>query len=356
MIDVSEFTDDSWKIDDVLVDNSPGESKELPASPYLGRDQKGIFLGVSSMKSHMTDEGNQLQTGLEYAGYELWGAGYPNNERFVPKILLESNPGVVVVQDKREWHVGPRSFRDHEAEFLEVHALARRHDIFKLTVLKDCQQRENYHKNSAKEMGCHAWIVYYHPRIVKHLAPYVREKHLVRTYHSLDPDCVPEYSSIRPLESVISGAACAAYPLRGLLIKKKWFIKGMDVIAHPGYHRRGSATPGYLKQLSQYKVSICTASRYGYALRKIIESTAAGCIVVTNLPSDDILPEIDGNLVRIRPDMHYRDINRLVQTLCENYNPERQRYYSDSAKLYYGYRARGLALADKIETLRKEYF
>lgn len=356
MRDVGELSDKSWVMEDVLCDVNGGDVPELKSPAYLGKDSKGIMLAVESMKSHMTDEGNQLQMGLQDAGYELWGNNYPNDETHVPTILNRANPGVVVVQDKREWHItNVKSFRDKKACFKEIEALERRHDIFKLTVLKDAQQRNGYHSDSANEMGAHGWIIYYHPDIVKHMAPFVRKKHLVRTYHSIDPRFIPEYSPVRVNRSLISGATCKAYPLRNLLIKKVWFIKGLDVLPHPGYHRNGTATPSFMQKLSTYKISICTASMYGYSLRKMIESTACGCIVLTNLPSDDVLPEIDGNLIRIRPDMPYKEINKLVQELEANYNPERQRYYAETAKLYYSYQARGLQLADDIETLRKSY-
>src|SRR5690606_34111233 len=146
-----------------------------------------LALGVESMRRHMTDEGWQLFAGLGRAGYLLCGHDLPINRTDVRELLDEYGPSVVVLQDKREWEglTADRS-RDPRMRFRRVNALMQRQDVFTLTVLKDAHARPEYHRESAREIGCHAWVVYYHPRIVAHLAPYVRERHLVRTYHTVD--------------------------------------------------------------------------------------------------------------------------------------------------------------------------
>ena len=72
-----------------------------------------------------------------------------------------------------------------------------------------------------------------------------------------------------------------------------------DLLEHPGYGNPGSQVETYVKALREYRVHLATASKYGFALRKIIESVAIGCTPVTNLPTYDVLPEIDGALKRI---------------------------------------------------------
>ena len=124
---------------------------------------------------------------------------------------------------------------------------------------------------------------------------------------------------------------------------------------HPGYHRQGCATPVFLKALSQYKVAICTTSIYGYALRKLCEATAAGCIVVTDLPVDEVLPVIDGNLIRLHPDTPTKEVAALLRRLYEGYDPERQRFFSEQACEWYDYRAMGIRLAADIERLKNAY-
>lgn len=316
--------------------------------------REAVALAVESMKYHMTDEGWQIMLGLESAGYTLCGRRCTVDEVDVPRLLGQILPGIVVVQDKREWDVQPRDFRDTSARFTNVQELKSRPDVFKLTILKDSHQRPTYHRESADEIGCHAWIVYYHPTIVSHLAPYVRPEHLIRTYHTLDPAIVPAYSAERPLGCLISGAVSSAYPLRSLLVRKRQTLPRVDYVPHPGYHRDGCATPQYLQTLSRYKVAICTSSMYGYALRKIIEATACGCVVLTDLPTDEVLPEIDGNLVRISME-HLTYLPDILNRLYREYDPDRQRQFAEAARWFYDYRRMGSLLANDIETLRLNY-
>lgn len=359
------------KIQDVINSTFPLRPgiQELEAPSYQPRESltsessgNRIALAVRSMQGHMTDEGWQIMQALQHAGYTLFGSGIPvtgawqTNATSVPYILEESTPSMVVVQDKREWEgrtAGPGF--DHRESFRGIQALKGYGDVFKVTILKDAQNNPDYHRESADEIGCHAWIIYYHPRIVKHLAPYVREKHLIRTYHSIDAPLVPEYTAIKRCGVLLSGALSGAYPWRQQLVQYRSALNGVVCKPHPGYHRGGTETPEFLKLLSQFKVAICTSSVYGYALRKIIEATAAGCKVVTNLPEDEVLPEIDGNLVRVDPSISMKDLSDLLEHLQDIYNPTLQRYFAHSAKCFYDYRVQGVKLALDIEQMRKNY-
>ena len=277
-----------------------GRPLAAPAYAPRGEPLVRVALAVASMKDHMTDEGWQIMDGLARSGYTLCGRGLPCGETDVGRVLERLNPGVVLVQDKREWDVARGNFRDPAARFRQAWALADRPEVFKLTVLKDAHQRPGYHADSAAEIGCHAWVTYYATPVVTHLAPYVRPQHAVRTYHTLDASAVPAYDPSGRSGCLLSGAVSDAYPLRSRLVHGAHRLPETTVLPHPGYHRRGCATPGFLKLLSRFKVSICTASVFGYALRKLMESTACGCVVITDLPSDEVLPEIDSNLVRVQ--------------------------------------------------------
>lgn len=339
---------------------------ELPTPPFTpdpGKTDR-CALAVSSMKDHTTDEGWQIMLALQSNGYFLWGKGCSDlgglNCTDVREIFAPANHpyGTCLMQDKREWHLnGPRDFRDPEAEFRHVSALRSHHEIFRLTILKDAQQRPNYHRDSAAEIGCHAWVVYYHPQIVKALAPYVRARHLVRTYHTIDPQIVPPYSPKDRKGCLLSGAVSGAYPLRTRIANESaaGLLRCVDYLRHPGYHRDGCATPVFLTVLSRYKVAICTASRYGYALRKLVEATAAGCTVITDLPEDEVMPAIDANLCRVPPDCPTWRVRELVGELESHYDPERQALYARAAVDYYSYLNEGRRLADKIEALRSSY-
>jgi hypothetical protein len=344
--------------DVIAATHRPGSP--LPVPPYTPSiDPTGprIAFMVASMAKHMTDEGYQLALALKAGGYFLSGHGF-DGQNDVGKIIGRYSPSVVILQDKREWMgrtAGPGF--DHRESFRSVSELARRPDVFKVGVLKDAHSDHLLHRESATEAGLHAWIIYYHPDLVAAQCPIVRREHLIRTYHSLDREIVPELQTDRAPLGLLSGALSGAYPLRSRLALdcRHGRMKYVDHWPHPGYGRNRCYTPNYLRELSGYKVAICTSSRFGYAVRKIIEATAAGCIVVTDLPSDEVLPEIDGNLVRIDSDSSPGTIDRLVGDLCESWDADRQQEWADRAKRFYDYRELGWKLAADIEALRGSY-
>jgi len=329
---------------------------ELPAPNYYPNGNGGrIFLAVEAMKRHTADAGWQLTTGLNHAGYLLCGSDLTINEQDVTRIVESTNPGTVVVQDKREWEGKTARQRGNpRLKFHNIQYLKTREDLFKLTVLKDAHQNPVYHKNSADEMGVHAWIIYYHPTIVKRVAPYIRLEHCIRTSHSIDPIHVPAFNSDRRW-CLVSGAVSSVYPLRMKVIKQHRMLPGTNYYRHPGYHSTGCVTPQFLKVLSQYKISICTASQYGYSLRKLIESSACGCKVITDLPEDDKLPIIEDNLVRVPSDISIKELGNVIRDETKSYNSFKQIAISEAVKEYYDFRAVGLRLANNIEQLRLGY-
>lgn len=345
---------------------SPQGFPPLPQPKYDGQEKSTckVGLAVSSMSEHMTDEGWQIFDGLRQSGYDLCGKGIITTPEVAPLpdlvdvqfICRVLNPDTVLVQDKREWDTSPRDFRDQGARFQNIEYLRKRSDIFKLTILKDAHQRPLYHSASALEMDCHAWIGYYHPAIVKHLAPYIRAEHYIRTYHTLDNKDVPYYDPAMPRKGcLLSGALSGAYPMRTHLMRNIDHLPQTDYLRHPGYHRNGCFTPEYLRILSQYKVAICTSSLYGYALRKIIEATACGCRVITNLPVDEVLPCINGNLIRVPSDIPVPELAEVIKKAIDTYDPANQSYFVCQAVIRYNYRDVTRQLAKDIETLRLRY-
>lgn len=343
----------SWTTENVIARLDKPAVERLPKPLYEPTNYiRRIALAVESMRRHMTDEGWQIMAGLEAAGYGLCGHNINHNETDVGMILYRNRPGTIVIQDKREWDgkTAGAGFDERE-RFTNYKCLRERHEVFKVTVLKDAQNNPPYHRESADEIGCHAWIVYYHPKIVAHVAPFVRPEHLIRTYHSLDAMSLPDWVPGRERRNVvISGAVSGAYPLR-----KRLQGSGFDQLPHPGYRRDGCYTPNYLKALGQYKVSICTASRYGYALRKIIESTAVGCRVVTDLPADDVLPYIDDNLIRVHNDATPEDVRAVAYEAAKNWDDHFQTMMACRAAVHYDYQRVGYDLSNAIETMRVHY-
>ena len=125
------------------------------------------------------------------------------------------------------------------------------------------------------------------------------------------------------------------------------------VLPHPGYHNRGCRTPDYLNTLRYYRVSIATASAYGFALRKIVEGVAMGCTVLTNLPAYDRLPEIDGALVRVRGNGMV-DWHEAIDEAEECWHLYGRQSWAAKALEHYDYRAVGERLDAAILAARTE--
>lgn len=328
--------------------------QELSAPPYTGGDGKNkIALHIESMSRHTADAGHQLFAGLCHNGYTLCGKDLEVDEIDVEKILDLTNPSVVIVNDKREWDGRRAGYRDGSESFRFIEALKDRHDIFKITVLKDAHQRPSYHRTSAEEMGIHAWITYYHPTIIAHVAPYVRKEHLIRTSHSIDSDAFGKFRKDRN-NCLISGAVSNHYPLRQRLIHH---FRALEVAyqSHPGYGAQGLKTPKYLAKLGKYKTAICTSSMWGFALRKHIEATCAGCKVITNLPIDDVMEEIDGNLTRVDDNIPIEDLRDLIKEMGKSWDLEEQKEIAERARAHYDYRAVTKRLTQDIEKMRLSY-
>lgn len=327
-----------------------------------------IGLAVESMRRHTTDEGWQLFQALEEGMYGILGYNIPAPSLVPPgeaiaagitdvvEILDYYNPSVVVIQDKREWigrtAGGPRGFDDRE-RYRNVEALRERPDIFKVAILKDAHNDGELNREFAEEIGCHAWICYYDLDTVARLAPFVRKKHLIRTYHTVDSKLIPRFDAYLRSGCLLSGAAGPAYPLRSRLIQNYHKLPETEWLPHPGYHRNGCLTPMFLDKLSHFKVAICTASRYQYLLRKIIEATACGCVVITNL--NEYAPGIEPNLWRVGASSSVEEITEVVQVTIDEYDAENQRELASVAQKVYDYRTEGVRLAGAIEAMRKSY-
>lgn len=318
-----------------------------------------LVFGVESMRRHITDEGWQLQDGLEHVGYLGVGDQMSLDLTDVRESLslFGSNVSVAVMQDKREWDRERDSCFEPQSHFENSAALAEHPEIFKLTVLKDHHADPQYHQKAAREIGCHAWLHYYHPTIASGLARWLRPQHMIRTYHTINRDELPPWRTAEErCGAILSGAMLKRYyPLRVRIRRNIFRIPHGFVTGHPGYNANGCRTPTYLAMLSRYRIAFCTASVFGYSLRKLTEATAVGCVVITDLPQDDVIPAIDQNLVRIHPDISIDELAELVGSLHAHYDEERQRELARLAIERYDYRLEGLRLSREIERMRKNY-
>lgn len=335
---------------------------ELLAPTYTGwsnDDRPKIALGVYSMREHTSNEGFVLTEGLRHAGWQVHGHGFPEpcNMTDVRQILKKVNPSVVFMNDIREWgeHCGKKDFRDPMAKFTNIEALGERTDIFKVGVSKDSHNSVELCNDSFRRAGVHCFQHTYHPRIVKHVNPGVRMKHLIRSWHSIEPADVPPFDKYQRNGCILSGALSPVYPLRQKLFEWHQRLPLVHHHAHPGYQRNKCHTPDLLDKMSRFKVAMVTSSVFGYSLRKFVEATAAGCQVITDLPTDEVMPEIDHNFVRVSPEVTLAEMRDILAEMYRTYDPERQRDLSARCKRFYDWRAVGKRLSQDIETARIGY-
>jgi len=278
-----------------------------------------VVLANHSYCSHTTDEGDQLQKGLQHAGWTLSGPGFDGLDD-VREVLERYSPEFVFVQDKRDWDKDNDGCFDKRMHWRNVGAL-RDSGVRRCTVVKDAGSVRDYQRRFyEEEMGSQAAVVYYHPLSVVPASGWLEGKPLVRTYHSVDPAQVRcLYARKNRKRGIVSGADSSVYPMRKLAVARKDFL-GIDYLKHPGYGNKGCHTPKYLEMLSGYKVAIATASQYGFALRKIIESVCCGCQVVTDLPEYDELPIIDKWLYRISPNATADQLKKAIDRAEEEWD------------------------------------
>ncbi len=302
-----------------------------------------VVLANVDYKRHMTSEGDQFQEGLRSAGWTLCGLGY-DHRLDVPEILHHYQPDRVVVHDKRDWDPTSSIAFRKDIGFRRLEAL-RKWDGFKAVVVKDAASSLPYQKHFYDEVGADAAIVYYHPKQVATHSLWLMGKPMIRTYHSVAAADLDGLDLRQPRKrAVVSGAASNAYPLRQRVIRDAAMC-GVDVMRHPGYGNVGTSTPAYLKTLAGYQVHVATASMYGFALRKIIESVAVGCTVVTDLPDFDVLPEIDGALVRVRPTTNPIEMRDVIRSAVALWNLEERLAWAEKARRFYDYEAIGCLLS-----------
>ena len=324
-----------------------------------GNGNGTAILAVETFARHMTNEGWQLQKGLENAGYTLFGKFFPNEETDALRIIEKNNPAIVVVQDKREWDASQAGCFDKRVQFLHVPALAEHPEIFRVTVLKDLLFNRNHTMTGHNELRPHAVIHYYHEYLVRWLAPWLENTPLIRTYHSIDPEAVPEWISGSDRRiCLVSGAMNKqVYPLRSAVEKeaRRGQITNIKCLTHPGYNANGSQTDEYLKTLMRYKVAICCSSIMGFLLRKIIEATACGCVVITDLPRADFPEVIADNLVYVESDTTPARVDALAASLANSWDEEKQKEFAKKAIEFFDYKKLYLQLAFDIDRCKRSY-
>jgi len=325
------------------------------APKYHARGGPAVMMAVECFARHMSSEGWQLQDGLRAAGARLVGYGYDEALTNTPTILEQYAPSVVVVQDQREWDASKPGCFDKQAAFHATEALREHDDVFCVTVIKDAHHDPTYTAANHCRMGVHAWLHYYHPAVISRLAPWLRPEHMIRVHHTVSPDEIPPFVPGKNRDGCLLSGAVAAhwYPLRSRLWHAQ--LPHTDRWRHPGYHARGHHTPVFLRAMGGYKAAICTTSIFGYALRKIVEAVACGCVPITDLPVADVIPEVDPWLERVPFDISEGAMGDVIKRIIADYDEEYRREGARVALERFDYRTEGRRVMSAIDELRNNY-
>jgi hypothetical protein len=312
-----------------------------------------IVLANSLYKQHSTDEGDQLQEGLRLAGFRLVGYGYEDDCTDVKTILERYNPEIVVIQAREDWDENSPGCFDKRVSFTNMSALAT-HPSFKIHVVKDCPGAHDRRKAWCEEVKTDAILIYYHPNSVLSHSPWMANYPLIRHRHTIDPEAVRAWRTVaNRLRGVVSGAISQrVYPLR-TMVSNSAVMYGVEKMRHPGYGNIGSKSAQYIIGLSQYKVSVACSSVYGFNLRKILESAAAGCMVVTDLPEYDDLPWLNESLVRVRQGAQYNEVRKAIDDAAKKWSMQSAEHQRNMAIEHYDYVKCGKETAQKIIELSK---
>lgn len=311
-----------------------------------------LVLANIDLCNHVTSEGEQLQSGLEAAGWTLAGFGYGDGCVDVPTLLERQQPRIVLVTAREDWDETSTGCFNKHCSFKRIDALASHHDIFKVAVVKDCPGAVDRRKGWCEEIKADAVVIYYHEQSMLKVSPWLKDYRLIRTWHSIDSEFTSNLNLIKPrANGIVTGAVSSAYPLRQLATQRAdWF--GLDTKKHPGYKPNGPQTQDYLRHLSKYKVHLATASMWGFSLRKIFESVAVGCTPITNLPSYDELPEIDSALIRIPDSIKPESLRAVIDEAVNAWDQQQRLFFASRCWEFYDWRVRGKALSEELRRER----
>jgi hypothetical protein len=331
---------------------------ERPA--LAGRSRHGdyrLYFAMQDFERHVTSETAELQRGLATAGYDLCGKGYEFDWRDAGRAVDADHPYTAILTDQREWDPRWPGCFDASYGFTGIKELGRMDTVFRGTILKDAWSCHQLRYENHRDLNPHFYIYYYDADLMLAMCPWIRREQLILTCHTVDSPNLPKLDfSNRQGRALLSGALNPEYyPLRCKLAQDATRMLLMDVRPHPGYGNRGCDTPAYLEALGRYRVAICTSSSLGLPLRKLIEATAMGCRVITDLPESEYMPYIDENFTRVSVDSSPYAIGELVAHLAATYDEEAQIALAARARHAYDYRRIAARLAERIETARINY-
>lgn len=299
-----------------------------------------IVLATSAWVGQKMSSGvHQLERGLEEAGVTLVGSGYHCRGEHLPTLVSELSPDILLIQEATVWD------RPDRGPFTGVEEL-RNLGVTLGTFHTDLGSLPEYHKAFHEKLRPHLIITRYPTQSVRQLTPWTPTESVVRSHWTLDPAEVPAWSDNRNVACVSGAPGSVVYPLRSKIINSRSRV--ITKLTHPGYHLSGESGSEYMRRLSGFKVAICTTSKYKFFLRKIIEATAAGCIVLADGPNE-VVPAISGNVRTIPSSINITMLERVCIQLAKHWDPEEQRNWARKAVEYYDYRRVGAKLVKDLE-------
>lgn len=310
-----------------------------------------VVMANYGYKTHMTDEGEQLQEGLKHAGWILSGAGY-DGITDVKDMLNKYKPDMVFIQDPRDWDAKKFSCFDKRYRW-DNWGVLKNYNGFKIGVVKDAGSLQDYQQLKAEEMGYNAIVHYYNYLSVSKYSQWVKAYKCIRHYHTVDRDLISRLAEKPPErknKAVISGAIYEpVYPVRARIVEaiknNEYDIADyVDFIKHPGYNANGSVQEEYYKTLAEYKISIATASKYDFELRKIVEGVCMGCNVMTNCIT---YAGIDNNIITYFDNEEVIYMDKFVEKIKQLLN-KKNYGINTMYSLDCDYRFAGEVLNDKI--------
>lgn len=262
---------------------------------------------------------------------------HPSNN--VKHLLRSLSPSAVFVQDPRDMQAESGGCFDKWTHFHDIGELNNYHG-FKVVSFKDAAVAIEYQRDFAAAVRADALATYYHEASIRRTSPWADGYKQIRHYHCVDAAYIKTLDlGVERKRGLVSGhTSTAFYPLRAAVVRNAEML-GLDVQPHPGWNNHGCRVPEYLDLLTHYKVHVATATRYGHALRKIIESVCCGCTVVTNLPWYDELPIIDDWLVRVPEEAGVKEVLDAVNKAETAWRKDIALVRAAAASEYYDFKA-----------------
>ena len=320
-------------------------------------EPKAVQFGVAQFSRFASDTAHLLQHGLELMGFDAYGRHFPppRNRVDVRAVCRQAQPDMVFLQGINMWNASMPQPPSKDLTFINWQWLGEQPHIYRLTNLCDPCSHQDAHRRFHDRLRPHAVLTRYDLANVGAHNPWIPKGRLARIYHSVTREYCPRIAW-RDKPAILAGClGSAIYPMRTRLyraIRRSRLARTIVTLRrHHGYARTsGPAVPAFMQALARHKVCIVGTSRWRWALKKHFEATAAGCIVVTNLPESERLPVIDENLVRVDSDIALDDLIDLVGELGRTWALDRQRDLAARCIDRYDYRVE----ARRIHALLKD--